>query len=89
MFTLSWEQLLLFKSLSLTVCPQGGDSWDRHDGKTCSCSAAGINCVCGQDTLVCLGGTQKWVDPETCEATCIRGDTCNYVLNNYVHNYPN
>ena len=49
----------------------GGDSWEGEDGKTCSCTESGIVCVCGDEGLNC-GGLEKWVDPDTCEAKCIR-----------------
>ncbi|XP_063676128.1 uncharacterized protein LOC134812573 [Bolinopsis microptera] len=50
----------------------GGEQWPGEDGKTCTCSEAGINCACGDDTLVCPGGTVKWTDPEECESKCIK-----------------
>ena len=47
----------------------GGDQWEDDDGLTCTCSAEGIDCVCGP--IDCPGGTTKWTEPGTCISKCI------------------
>jgi len=51
---------------------RGGESFKRSDGKTCTCGAGGLVCLCEGDSISCPAGTYKWTDQVSCVAKCIK-----------------